>query len=63
MEHFRAPEKLTDRDRNLLSHQNKSAEAKAMATELEEHARQRLGQNNSVTEKYAQLLQSVERKP
>jgi len=47
----------------VLSHQNKSAEAKAMATELEEHARQRLGQNNSITEKYAQLLQSVERKP
>ena len=63
MEHFRVAEKLTDRDRNLLSHQNKSAEAKAMATELEEHARQRLGQNNSVTEKYAQLVQNVELKP
>jgi hypothetical protein len=47
----------------VLSHQNKSAEAKVMATELEEHARQRLGQNNSVTEKYAQLVQSVELKP
>jgi len=47
----------------VLSRQNKSAEAKAMATQLEEHARQRLGQNNSVTEKYAQLLQSVELKP
>ena len=47
----------------VLSHQNKSAEAKAMATQLEEHARQRLGQNNSVTEKYAQLVQSLEPKP
>jgi tetratricopeptide (TPR) repeat protein len=47
----------------VLSHQNKSAEAKAMATQLEEHARQRLGQNNSVTEKYAQLLQSIGLKP
>jgi tetratricopeptide (TPR) repeat protein len=47
----------------VLSRQNKSAEAKAMATQLEEHARQRLGQNNSVTEKYAQLLQSIELKP
>jgi hypothetical protein len=46
-----------------LSHQNKSAEAKAMAKQLEEHARQRLGQNNSVTEKYAQLVQSIELKP
>ena len=47
----------------VLSHQNKSAEAKAMAKQLEEHARQTLGQNNSVTEKYAQLVQSVELKP
>ena len=47
----------------VLSHQNKSAEAKAMAAELEEHARQRLGQNNSVTEKYAQLVQRVELNP
>jgi tetratricopeptide (TPR) repeat protein len=46
-----------------LSHQNKSADAKAMAKQLEEHARQTLGQNNSVTEKYAQLVQSVELKP
>jgi tetratricopeptide (TPR) repeat protein len=47
----------------VLSHQNKSAEAKAMATELEEHARQKLGQNNSVTEKYTQLVESIELKP
>jgi tetratricopeptide (TPR) repeat protein len=47
----------------VLSHQNKSAEARAMAKQLEEHARQRLGENNSVTEKYAQLAQSVELKP
>jgi tetratricopeptide (TPR) repeat protein len=46
-----------------LSHQNKSAEAKAMAKQLEEHARQTLGQNSSVIEKYAQLVQSIEPKP
>jgi hypothetical protein len=47
----------------VLSHQHKSAEAKAMAKQLEEDARQRLGQNNSISEKYAQLLQSIELKP
>jgi hypothetical protein len=47
----------------VLSHQKKSTEAKAMAKQLEEHARQTLGQNNSVTEKYAQLVHSVELKP
>ena len=46
----------------VLSHQNKSVEAKAMAEQLEEHARQRLGEKNSLTEKYAQLVQSVELK-
>ena len=46
----------------VLSHQNKSAEAKAMATELEEHARQKLGQSNPVTEKYAELVQKGELK-
>jgi hypothetical protein len=34
-----------------------------MATQLEEHARQKLGENNSVTEKYTQLVQSLEPKP
>ena len=47
----------------VLSNQNKSAEAKAMAKQLDEHARQRLGQNNLVSEKYAQLLQSIGRQP